>query len=110
MLWSERKLNLYINKSCDVNNIITITWNREINHSIASIGGIINRSEYKHASIRKSISRRPGKNKQRAFAAREETVYEVLLKTLDFKLKIAFWNKLLRSDTGREYMYITHSM
>lgn len=71
MFRSERKLNLYINKSCDVNNIMTITQNREINHSIASIGGIINRPEYKHASIRKSISLRPGKNKQRAFAARE---------------------------------------
>jgi len=66
--WMEIK---FIYKSCDVNNIMTITWNREINHSIASIGGIINRSEYKRESIRKSISRCPGKNKQRAFAVRE---------------------------------------
>jgi len=33
-------------------------------------------------------------------------VYQVLLKTLDFMLKIAFLNKLLLNVMGCEYIYI----
>jgi len=61
--------------------------------------------KYKHPRIYKSISRCSRKNKRDCNG--RDIVYQLILKVLDFKLKIAFRNKLLRNDMGWKYMYIT---